>query len=184
MVLINEWLPNPEGADADGEWLELINSGDSAANLSGWKLVNSSGKKFIFGADTVSAHGYLLLPRSRTKLTLKNQNEHIMLYNAQGRVADESSFPGSAPEGMSLSRVDNGFVWASPTPMGVNSLPTNTLALTAYPPGSKFNSWPDWGPAGLALLSAALLTAAIFFIIKNNYGLYKLLFRGDEKIRL
>ena len=39
MVFINEWLPNPNGADAKGEFIELWNSGNAPINLSGWSVV-------------------------------------------------------------------------------------------------------------------------------------------------
>mgnify|MGYP001577829346 CR=1 FL=1 len=45
MLRINEWLPNPEGADADGEWIELLNGGPEAVHTRGWSLGNASGKK-------------------------------------------------------------------------------------------------------------------------------------------
>ena len=43
MVSISEWLPNPKGKDADGEWFELVNTGDTDINLSGWRIAAGGG---------------------------------------------------------------------------------------------------------------------------------------------
>ena len=45
MVLISEFLPNPPGKDADGEWIELLTR-NQAVDLSGWVLKDASGKSF------------------------------------------------------------------------------------------------------------------------------------------
>lgn len=38
MILINEILPNPNGYDTGYEWIELINTGDTEIDISGWKI--------------------------------------------------------------------------------------------------------------------------------------------------
>jgi hypothetical protein len=37
-ILINEFLPDPSGADSDREWIELYNSAEEAIDISGWTL--------------------------------------------------------------------------------------------------------------------------------------------------
>ena len=38
MLYINEWLPNPVGNDATGEFIELYNSGTTGVSLNGYSL--------------------------------------------------------------------------------------------------------------------------------------------------
>ncbi|MEA3463903.1 MAG: lamin tail domain-containing protein, partial [Patescibacteria group bacterium] len=40
-IIINEFLPNPEGADAEGEFIELYNQGGAQVNLINWKVDDS-----------------------------------------------------------------------------------------------------------------------------------------------
>ena len=127
MVFLNEWLPNPTGSDTKGEFIELWNGGSSPVNLNGWILQADGKKKFrLFG--TIKADGYLLLPRSETKLSLKNTDGKLVLFDAAGRLADQPAFEGSAPEGKSFNRVSydsydgssiyntiQQFAWGAPT---------------------------------------------------------------------
>ncbi len=169
MVLINEWLPNPVGSDTAGEWLELWNDGP-ARNLSGWRLVDKSGKKFIFGDDAqIGQNSLLILPRASTKLTLRNSNEELFLYNAQRQLVDKAVFPGSAPEGKSVSRLGDLFLLTDPTPGRPNVVPAKR-AETAYVSGQVLNPGPAWlAILGLSLLLAAALSAVSFFIFRQTH---------------
>lgn len=169
MVLINEWLPNPVGSDAAGEWLELWNNGP-AQTLSGWQLADKSGKRFTLGQGAlIERDGFLILPRSATKLTLRNSDEELFLYNAQRRLVDSVVFPGTAPEGKSVSRLGDLFLLTEPTP-GRPNAQVAPLAESAYAPGQMLNPGPAW-PAtlGLALLLAASFAAISFFIFKQTH---------------
>jgi hypothetical protein len=37
-VLINEFLPDPDGTDTDNEWVELLNSGEETVRMDGWVI--------------------------------------------------------------------------------------------------------------------------------------------------
>ena len=39
-IVINEFDPNPLGADAGNEWVELYNTGSSPVDLTGYNLTN------------------------------------------------------------------------------------------------------------------------------------------------
>ncbi len=75
MIFINEWLPNPTESDSQNEWVELWNDGPKLVSLAGWSLVTKSGAKEKLSLK-ISAGKYLLLPRSQTKLVLKNADEN------------------------------------------------------------------------------------------------------------
>ena len=124
-------MPNPPGADASGEWIELFNDGPAPARLDGWHL-GAGGKKTYALHGALGAGEYLVLPRSATKLSLANADGALVLYDAAGRVEDRTSFRGSAPEGKSANRAAaNGVAatggtggtafFADPTPGRVNA---------------------------------------------------------------
>src|SRR5947207_394630 len=106
MILINEFLPDPQGADATGEWIELWNNGNTSASLVGWRLENKAGKKFVFKNEEVARDAYLLVPRTNTKLTLKNSDETISLYDPAGKLVDQAFFRGTAQSGKSFNRIE------------------------------------------------------------------------------
>ncbi len=182
MILISEWLPNPTGSDTVGEWVELQNTGNAPVNLFRWSLKTSSGKKFIFGNQTIGADGYLVLPRSETKLTLKNTDEKLFLYDAGGKLIDQSEFLGAAPEGKSVSRTGDTFRFAPPTPGAPNAVPVQTAlvgdALPFEKPIAASASTFDFLGLmlGVGIIFGVLLTIAV----KRDYALQELFFRKDE----
>jgi len=64
-MVINEFLPDPEGADGGQEWVELYNDGGSAVDLSGWRVqagTSNFGDAAVLPEDTfLPASGFLLV---------------------------------------------------------------------------------------------------------------------------
>lgn len=179
MVLINEWLPNPAGSDTTSEWIELFNNSSEQANLNGWVLAAKSGSKFSLNGKTITAGGYLLLPRSETKLVLKNQDEAIALYDSSGKLADETQFVGTAPEGKSFSKAGDGtFVFMEPTPGKENAIIVNNLsAADNYPKNMPLNSSIGAGELSAIILGAAAVIAGlIVLVLKRHENLSKFFF--------
>ena len=189
MILINEFLPNPSGSDAEGEWLELWNDGDVAVDLSGWRVATESGKSFYLSGK-IPAKGYLVVPRKISKLTLRNGDGGIYLYDKNGGNAGSVSFYGVAPEGKSWSRISSGgaeknFLWTEPTPSGENSYAgVVEIIKNDYPLGASLNV--SFGAAefiGTAAGVALVLAGLILFIVIKNERLQKLFFGRNEAIR-
>lgn len=179
MIQISEFLPDPIGSDAQGEWIEIWNSGTEAVSVAGWKLKTTSKGEFIL-KGTISPGEYLLLKRPQTKLTLKNDGETIYLFNAQGKLADEASFLFKAAEGQSFARLGASFVSASPTPGKENKILQANLINQNPPIGASLGgvSGSVWG-GGLGL--ALFLALGILFVIKRNEDLRNIFFGGDQK---
>ena len=185
MIFINEWLPNPAGVDAKGEFIELFNSGKTLANLNGWSLATKNGKQFSLSSYRIAAGGYLLLSRATTKLTLKNSDETLSLYDAKGRLADQSSFSGAAPMGQSFNRINYGadesqhFAFGNPTPGVVNDT-TLQVHITAidHPFNISLNQTSISGIqfSSLFMGVAALMAGLIVYTVKQNENLSKLFF--------
>lgn len=109
---ISEILPNPKGEDSTREWIEIQNYGDTSVDLSGYKL--TAGKKtYDFpAASTIAAGGFLLLPRSVTKLTLGNSNSKVSLNLPTQRILSQVKYE-KTKEGISLAWDGKDFVLTS-----------------------------------------------------------------------
>jgi Lamin Tail Domain len=190
MIFINEWLPNPVGTDSKGEFIELYNTSNTSVNLDGW-IIKTTGKKvFSLGGYSIAARGYLLLQRAETKISLKNTGETVSLYDANGKLADQSSFLGQAQEGKSLSRINyttdpsEHFAWSDPTPGTANKISlNNSLAANSYPFNTPLNrtSLAASGGAiiGLALGLGVILGVLVVYCTKRDEKIEKLLFQSQ-----
>ena len=193
-VLINEWLPNPAGSDAAGEFVELINSGDRLVDIHDW-ILRTLGKKQVRMRGSIPPGGFLLLPRKDTRLVLRNADEGLALYDASGRLIDASKFIGVAPEGKSFSRITpktssqdesiQQFAWTEPTPGAANhAVALPVIAAFAGPFDVPVNHAAVCaaGFAGAMFGVAALLTALILYSIKANEDLSDIFFARDEAV--
>lgn len=182
MIVISEWLPNPNGNDAQGEWVELVNTGNRAANVGGHQLAASKGKPYIFSSHTLAPGEHFVLHRSASKLTLRNTDETLTLTAPDGTVADISKFIGSAPEGKSLSRFGERFLFVVPTPGEPNALPQTAAAIENYPVGMIVAPISNLEWIAIALAVGIGLAAAITTIMVRNAALSHLFFGGDDTV--
>jgi len=121
-VVINELYINPVGeAEAesavmpDGEWIELYNAGEAAANLDGWYLKDAAGNILPIihgnvggGQTTVAPHDYLVVYRNGYAFSLDNDADSVVLFNANGAEVDSTSYNYTTTEDKSWARVPNG----------------------------------------------------------------------------
>lgn len=183
MVYINEWLPNPTGKDLEGEWVEIFNGEPNAVNVSGWKLETKGGKRIVLSGE-VNGQGYLVLKKPELKISLHNQDGELSLYDAAGKLVDSRVFFGSAAEGKSFSRTDDGnYLFSEPTPGAENKFLEQTAVIgDVYPAGRQLNN--SFGGLEFFILVlgvATVLTGLIIYIVKNNEDLSKLFFGRDKK---
>ena len=191
MIFINEWLPNPVGADAKGEFIELWNNGSAPVNVGGWTLQISGKKKFKL-SGLIRADEYVVLPKSETKLALKNADGSLFLYDAAGRPVDRSAFEGSAPEGESFNRVSYNvynnssvygaiqqFAWSKPTPGAKNSASaTIGISEIRYPVGIPLNAYRlSWiAVVGCAMLAGVIFAAVLSYSVRKDENISQLFF--------
>lgn len=201
MVYINEFLPNPVGADAAGEFVELYNDSGVVVSLAGWKLgvgtasttsvIPAKTKPFSLAGFSVPAHGYLVLPRAKTKLSLKNVDGGLLLYGLDGKVTDRATFLGTAPEGKSFSRIKSNnlvvghFAFTSSTPGAANAQFDTMIAVNTYPIGVPLNTRSSAAsiissPGIFTLGTALIITIIFFYAFSQNENLSNLLFGRDE----
>ena len=125
-IFINEIMPFPQGPDELEEWIEITNESDSEANISLWAIKDSEGVtgSYIFpNGSTISAHGFLVLSRPTSKITLNNDNDGLNLIRPDGQVT-QILYYDNAPKGSSYARTLSSWQWSNvPTPGSANILP-------------------------------------------------------------
>ena len=118
-VGISEFMPNPAGADAGQEWLEISNRGAYLIDLGGYKLEvgATTPKSYTLPSPTfLPAGGYLVIPLSQTNQTLGNEKGSAALFYPNGVAANKLVYE-NAPEDHSAVAYQESFVWSStPTP--------------------------------------------------------------------
>jgi hypothetical protein len=189
MLYINEWLPNPVGNDATGEFVELYNSGSAYAPLAGYALGDGAKKKFSLAGYGIPPGGYLVLKKAQDKLSLKNTGGEVLLYGPAGQAVDGADFSGAAPEGKSFSRMDYGtaqiahFAFAYPTPGAANKTIDTAVHVNNYPIGVPLS--PQLSLMGLLILmigAASFFLLFFIYVIKKNRNISNFLFGSDENI--
>lgn len=120
-IIINEILPNPEGSDQEGEFIELYNKGNRDVNLNAWSIGDAS-KIFTissedFNTTVISSKGYFVVYRPVSNITLNNTGSEIVrLMQPDESMVDQVEYIGSF-ENMSYSLDENNeWQWADPTP--------------------------------------------------------------------
>ncbi|MDD3896818.1 MAG: lamin tail domain-containing protein [Candidatus Peribacteraceae bacterium] len=127
-IAVSEFLPNPAGDDAAGEWIELVNQAEQEADLCGWSVDDAEGGSEPFSLDglTIAPGRFLLLPRAQTKIALNNSDDAVRLFapTASGSSLLQEVPYGKVKEGESYALTGSGaYAWtAEPTPGYANVL--------------------------------------------------------------
>ncbi|TAL51053.1 hypothetical protein EPN81_01030 [Patescibacteria group bacterium] len=106
-ILINEFVVDPN--EGEEEWIELVNTTDTAVDLTGWTIEDTVGKQTVL--EGVIAPGeYLLITEPLGKLN--NDTDEIILKDAAGANIDSVEYGTDelpAPEdGAALARNESG----------------------------------------------------------------------------
>ena len=102
-VTLNEILPDPQTVDWDSngtadwsdEWIELYNTGSTAAALGGWTVADDTKTYTIPVGTVIWPPGHLLLFRRQTGLSLSDWRDRVTLL-APGRPARRRNSPTTA----------------------------------------------------------------------------------------
>lgn len=112
-IRINELFPNPKEGGEKGEFIELRNLGDAAADISGFVLrdASKSGKYVLPAGSVIAANGYLAISRTESGLSLNNTDETVSLFDPSGNPVDSASY-GSTKEEASYGHDGSSFRWS------------------------------------------------------------------------
>ncbi len=165
LIIINEVLANEPGSYIDGEFVELLNIGQTAVNLAGWSLYDNRQQRHIFREQTVLAAGeaivvfgglqgiprnlYNAVPASSGALNLSNSGDTVTLVDARDIEVDvvlySSSLSGA--DGVSMTRAidgdgQSGFVLHTSLDSGLQNSPGQRndgtdFGVDTTPPGTS-----------------------------------------------
>mgnify|MGYP000571218404 CR=1 FL=1 len=119
MVIISEFLPNPVGSDAEGEFVELYNTSDQEVVLDGWELddIESGGSRPMSLSGSIPARSWYVISKPELSISLNNSGEGVdavRLIDPAGIVQDEVTYTLSeVQEGWSYSWFEGSFEWSS-----------------------------------------------------------------------
>ncbi|MBU3923229.1 lamin tail domain-containing protein, partial [Patescibacteria group bacterium] len=112
-IYINEFLPN--------KWIEIYNNSNSIIDISNWQLDNNANNPFIFPTNTfIAPKSYLIFENEITGIEFNNKDS-VKLLLPQEVVFQEINYEYLENE-LSCSRINNEFIWTSPTPGMANIL--------------------------------------------------------------
>ncbi|RKH22511.1 endonuclease [Corallococcus praedator] len=121
-VFINEVLLNEAGSDVNGEFVELVNTGTAAVDLSGYTLSDSASVRHTFASGTTVAAGKAVVvfggasgipagtvgavAASTGTLGLSNSGDTVTLKSASGTTVDSATFASglAGTDGVSANR--------------------------------------------------------------------------------
>ncbi len=124
-IIFNEIMPNPLGNDAEGEWIELKNTGAMPFDLAGWQLSSTSKitykiSKESLGTTIIKPGEYLLIRRQQSGIALNNIKDTVKLISNTNKTIQTLKFgeDPSIPENVSYSLAsENSWFWSTtPTP--------------------------------------------------------------------
>jgi len=118
-ILINEFMPNPEGADKGKEWVEFFNGSGASVDIRDFVFSPRKDGRggFTFPKGTfIFPRSFLVVSSADFSFSLPNHSGHLFLFYPDGEIAERISY-FDAPEGYSAARVGDKFFWSSkPTP--------------------------------------------------------------------
>jgi len=139
-VVLNEFLPNPDsnepGVNESDEYIELFNRLDRPVDVAEWAIYDSNDShEVIITPSNTNTGDTLILPYGRLVIYLEDTilnnsgGDTVRIYDDAlsngGRLVDEYTYTGVAPEGKTYARIPDGYgpiVDPEPTPGEKNKL--------------------------------------------------------------
>ena len=117
-IKISEIFPNPDGTDTGNEWIELMNTGETAINLANWSIENEKNSQTLSGEIAPQSTKTI----QNLKFSLRNSDETIYLKSPDSQIIHQLSYD-KAPSGQSYSRITiqkgkdqkSSYDWVSPS---------------------------------------------------------------------
>lgn len=126
-IVINEVMPMP-GSDYNGdgktdiydEWLELYNPSGEEILLSGWQIYDST-SRYTFPEAKIGAHGYLVLFRSKSKISLNDDGDLLTLVSPADEAVSEISWD-KAERGLAYGYFRGEYLWTTTATPNENNI--------------------------------------------------------------
>lgn len=128
-VVINEFIPNPEGSDSKNEWIELYNQGNNSVDLSNWFLDDAEhgSKPYLLPQNTIIKDlGYLVISIIDSKIVLNNNGDSVRLFRPDLTLVQRVDYKEKVKEGYSYNRLTDGsWQWSSTSTPGKENIIVN-----------------------------------------------------------
>lgn len=152
-VILNEICANEPGSSTAGEFVEIVNIGTAAADLSGWTLSDATSVRHTFAGGTSLAAGKAIvvfggasaIPAGLTSavaastgtLSLNNSGDTVTLSSSSGTVISSFTYTSTlaSQDGVSMNRNPDGGATAS-------FVLHNTLSSLPSSPGTRADGTP------------------------------------------
>jgi hypothetical protein len=122
-VVLSEILADPKGPDTNEEFIELVNLGDVAVDLTNWKIADASKTSYTIPKGTIAPGAWFVVKRAESGIALNNTGgETVTLTAADGVVTSTASWQGTALEAQSYSFVKDAWVWTGKLTPGAANL--------------------------------------------------------------
>jgi hypothetical protein len=187
-VLVNEVAWMGTAANANAEWMELMNPDDSPVDLTGWHLVAGNGSPNIALTGSISAHGYFLLERTNDSTVpavtadqiytgaLTNSGTTLTLTDANGTVVDQvtgganwTNIGGDNASKETAQRTSSGWETAAGTPRAANEGAADTSsAAEEGSPSTTTSSTTPMTPASSSGGPAEYLPIPVLRIVTSG----------------
>lgn len=124
-IVINEVLPDPVGADAGNEWVELYNTDGGSISIAGYVLEDNNGDRMTLSGEITT----WLVIKQQGSFGLTNTGSTIKLFSDNTSTDPIDAFTyGSSSEGKSWGRIpDGGSIYGeklTPTEGSANVVPS------------------------------------------------------------
>jgi len=120
-IYITEVLPNPDGDDVEGEFVEIHNASEMPVNLFDWILDDMEGgsKPYKFKENSiVDAGSSFILNRTESGIVLNNTYDQVRLIDSNNNLVDEVEYKATF-NGKAYVKDENGdWVWKDVASLG------------------------------------------------------------------
>jgi endonuclease YncB( thermonuclease family) len=131
-IIINEFMPNPAGADDQNEWIELFNPRSHSVDIGNLIIDDEEGgsKPYLIPRGTViGPNGYLIISIKESQISLNNNGDSVRLLRSDLTVAEEIRYLQTAKEEISYARFAHGFAWTKTPTKGSKNIYTDPNAV-------------------------------------------------------
>lgn len=115
LLTINEVLPNPDGSDEEGEWVEIVSHATEPIDINGWSLDDGDGgsSSFTCVVQTIIKPNQLyVITRPVSNVAFNNTSDSVRLFAPDTSLVESISYTG-AVEGESYAYFDDGWQWTN-----------------------------------------------------------------------
>ncbi|HLM83868.1 MAG TPA: lamin tail domain-containing protein [Candidatus Bathyarchaeia archaeon] len=112
-------VPNPAGADTEGEIIDVKNNSTKKVDLNGWKIATGSGEKMynhpISGEFTLGPNEAKTITREFSKFSLNNKAGKVELVMSDGKMLDAVEYSKEKiPDDEAYVKISGHWQWVSP----------------------------------------------------------------------